>query len=89
MRKQGGAGLGMVMLIVVMAVVLVLVARSWREVGADAVAVTAPDLSTTVNDHGTGAGEELRNGGLPNLDVMRNETQAHSEELREALESTE
>jgi len=43
-----------------------------------------------VDDHGdSGAGAAVRSGNLPDLQEMREETRAHSEELQEALETIE
>ena len=83
----------MVALVVVTVVVLLLVARSWKSVAPEAIAVSGPaadDLGRGVPDHGqTGAGEALRQGRLPGLDDMRTETDAHSQQVEDALAAIE
>jgi len=74
----------------VLAVVLLLVARNWQSVAPTAIEVTSPELGAGVDDHGeTGAAAELRSGQLPNLGEMRDSTNAHAEELQQALEAIE
>ena len=78
------------MLVVVMAVVLLLVARSWKSVAPAATAVSGSGAPVQVDDHGeSGAGTAVRSGDLPDLQEMREETRAHSEELQEAMQAIE
>jgi hypothetical protein len=76
-----GSGFGMVMLLVVLAVVLFLVARSWNRVAPEALAVDA---------HGQPeAAEAIRSGDLPGLNEMRQQTDAHADEVEAILEQAE
>ena len=74
-------------------VVLLLVARSWKSLAPQAIEVSGPaagDLGRGVNDHGqTGAGEALHQGRLPGLNDMRSETDAHSQQVQDALAAIE
>ena len=85
-----GSGIGFVVLIVALAIVLLLVAKNWRSVAPHAMQVTDPDLAATVDDRGqTEAGEAVRSGELPDMNDMRRQTDAHAEQVQEALEATE
>jgi hypothetical protein len=89
MRKQG-SGFGFVILVVVLAVVLLLVARAWRSVAPTAAQIQGGDAPIAVEDHGEEeAGEAQRSGDLPDLNEMRDETDAHAQAVQEALEATE
>ena len=80
----------MVMLVVVLAVVLLLVARNWRSVAPTAMQISDPELGATVDDHGQAeAGAAVRSGQLPGLNDMRQQTDAHSQDVQEALEAIE
>ena len=77
-------------LIVALAIVLLLVAKNWRSVAPHAIQVTDPDLGATVDDHGqTEAGEAVRSGQLPDMNEMRQQTDAHAQQVQEALEAIE
>jgi hypothetical protein len=80
-RRGGGGSLGLVLLVVVMAVVLLLVARSWRAVAPQARAVTAP----RVTDPALTASP----GELPDLDETRKRTDAHAQQVQDALNEVE
>ena len=85
-----GSGIGFVVLIVALAIVLLLVAKNWRSVAPQAIQVTDPNLGATVDDRGqTEAGEEVRSGQLPDMNDMRRQTDAHAQQVQEALEATE
>jgi hypothetical protein len=52
--------------------------------------VTDPELAAGVDDRGqTEAGEAVRSGELPDLNDMRQQTDAHAQQVQEALEATE
>ena len=88
--SQGRSAVSLVVLIVVMAVVLLLVAKAWQRFGPDAIAVTDPASAGPTDDHGeTGAAEELRSGDLPRLQEAQERTDAHAEQVQQALEATE
>jgi hypothetical protein len=80
----------MVMLVVVLAVVLLLVARNWRAVAPTAMQISDPELGSSVDDRGQAeAGAAVRSGQLPDLNDMRLQTDAHSQDVQEALEAIE
>lgn len=76
----------MVLLVVVMAVVLMLVARVWRDAGPKVIDVAQP--AATVNPRGQsdalGALE-----GLPGLNDVRRDTDAHAQQVQDALAEIE
>jgi hypothetical protein len=85
-----GSGIGFVVLILALAIVLLLVAKNWRSVAPQAIQVTDPGLAATVDDRGqTEAGEAVRSGQLPDMNEMRQQTDAHAQQVQEALEATE
>ena len=86
MARRGGS-IGMIILIVTAAIVLFLVARNWQAVAPIATSLDAAGNGAPINDHGqTGAGAALRQGNLPGLQDMRDETNAHADELQEAMQ---
>ena len=88
--SEGRSGLSMLVLIAVMLVVLLLVAQAWQRFGPDAIAVTNPAAAGPSDDHGeTEAGQELRSGDLPGLQEAQERTDAHAEQIQQALEATE
>lgn len=88
MRKFGG-GIGLVMLVIVMVIVLLLVARSWRSVAPTALEVSGVTDPAGIDEHGeTGAAEATRSGQSTNLGEMKQQTDAHADELKNALEET-
>lgn len=89
MRKFGG-GFGLLMLVIVVAVVLLLAARNWRAVAPTASQIARPGNAREVDDRGQAeAGEAIRSGQLPNLDEMRQSTDAHADRVRSALDEIE
>lgn len=85
--NRKGSGFGLVMLVVVMAIVLLLVAKAWKKHGAAAIEVSTPAGTFEVDDHGqTEAAGEVRSGGLPNLQQMRQNTTEHADRVQDALE---
>ena len=89
MRK--GGGIGFVLLAIVMVVVLLLVARSWKSLGPTAIQVTnGGDSGVVVPDHGDSqAGAAVASGNLPGLNEMQEETDAHAQQVQEALAATD
>ena len=89
MRK--GGGIGFVLLAVVMVVVLLLVARSWKSLGPTAIQVThGGESGAIVPDHGESqAGAAVASGDLPGLNQMQQETDAHAQQVQEALAATD
>jgi len=81
MSRQRGGGFGLVVLVVVLAVVLLLVARSWRAVAPEARAVTAPRIT---DPQLTGSG-----GDLPDLQETGRRTDAHAQQVQDALAEAE
>jgi hypothetical protein len=88
MRK--GGGFGMLMLVVVLAIVLLLVARHWKAVAPTAVQVHEYPSAAPVDAHGEDeAGAALQSGTLPDLNDMRQATDAHAQQVQDALEEIE
>jgi hypothetical protein len=89
--KRGGA-LGLVVLLLALVVVMLLVARSWNSVAPEAMQVSRPDgpaVNVRYNDHGeTQAGEALRSGRLPDLREAQQSTDAHTQQVEDALDAT-
>jgi hypothetical protein len=78
-----GSGFGLVVLVVTLVVVLLLVARSWKSVAPTATQI--PD-QVILDDHGEPeAAGTIREGGLPDLNQMRRQTNLHSKQVQEAL----
>lgn len=89
MRGPRGS-FGFVVLLVVVAVVLLLAARAWSSVASSSGEALRPSATGVVESHGeSGAGEALRSGDLPDLGEMRANTDAHAEEVGEAMSETE
>jgi len=77
----------MLILIVTVAIVLLLVAKNWESIAPVATTLDAAGDRPRVDDHGqTGAGEALRQGNLPGLGEMRLQTDAHADDVQEALQ---
>jgi hypothetical protein len=80
-------GLGLILLLVVMAIVMLLTARAWKEVTPTAIEVTnpqpaAPDPASTQNRPEVIQGS----GQLPNLQEMRQNTSAHTQQVKDLQE---
>ena len=84
MRGKGG-GFGLVILVIVMAVVLLLAAKAWQSVAPEATDIVNP-VRPALPPDGASGGES--SSDLPGLQDAREETSAHAERLREALEQT-
>ena len=82
MSRRGG-GFGLVILVVVFAVVLLLAVRAWRSMATEATGIVAPVLDEEPAESGAAASSDL-----PRLQEMREETAAHADRVREALEQS-
>ena len=73
-------------------IVMMLVARSWESVAPEAIQVTnphGPDVNVQFSDHGESqAGDALRDGDLPGLREMQQQTDARTQEVADALAET-
>jgi len=81
----------MIILVVVLAVVLLLVARQWKAIAPTAMQINDQGVVTVVPEtHGEDvAGEALQQGGLPNLNGMRQATGNHSKAVQDAFAEIE
>ena len=87
-KLRGGIGFGFVMLLVTLAIVLFLVARSWESMAPTATQLDEPEA--LLEKHGQTQPQGVRNvGELPNLDEMRQATDAHAQEVQDALAEIE
>ena len=82
--KTGGGAMGYVMALVVLVIVLYLSAKAWGTAMPKAQGAVIPGIPVTVDDHGTGAGEALRQGGLPNMKQMGLSTDQHLQQMQDA-----
>lgn len=84
MRQRGGS-FGIVLLALVMGIVLLLVARNWQ--------AAAPRLSETMGARPGAAATTDTEGvaprALPNASDMKRATDAHSQEVQQALSEAE
>ena len=89
MRRQG-SGFGFVMLLVVVAVVLFLASRALRSTlpAATALAKPSPTGEQVAEPTAAGNGESIRPGRMPDLKDVKQETDAHAAEVRDAVEKT-
>jgi hypothetical protein len=89
--KRGGA-IGLIVLLVALVIVMLLVARSWKSVAPEVIEVTdidGPDVQVQFSDHGESeAGEALRRGNLPGIREMKQQTDARSQQVADALAET-
>jgi hypothetical protein len=89
--KRGGA-IGLIVLLVALVIVMMLVAESWRSVAPEAIQISdteGADVNVRFSDHGEShAVEELRRGDLPDLQEMRQRTDAHARQVEDALDGT-
>lgn len=90
MAKKAVGGFGIVILVIVMAVVLLLVAQSWKKVAPTAIEADRVAGGVALDAHGQDdAAAELRSGDLPKISDMAQETDAHTERVKEALAEAE
>ncbi len=89
MRRQG-SGFGFVMLLVVVAVVLFLASRALKSTlpAATVLAHPSPSGEQVTEPAVAGGGESIRPGRLPDLKVVKQGTDAHAAEVRDAVEKT-
>jgi len=89
--KRGGA-IGLIVLLVALVIVMLLVAESWRSVAPEVIQISdthGPDVKVQFSGHGESqAVEELRRGDLPDLEQMRQRTDAHAQQVEDALDET-
>jgi hypothetical protein len=89
--KRGGA-IGLIVLLVALVIVMMLVARSWQSVAPQVIEISdteGPDVKVQFSDHGEAqAGEELRDGDLPGLREMQQQTDARTQQVADALAET-
>ena len=86
MSSKGG-GFGYVLALAVLLILLFLSVRAWRSAAPAAAQALKPGTPATVPDHGqTGAGKEVRSGGLPNVKKMGENTDAHVQEINEVTQ---
>lgn len=89
--KRGGA-IGLIVLLVALVIVMLLVAQSWKSVAPEVIQITdtdGPDVNVQFSDHGQSqAGEALRRGDLPDLEEMQQRTDAHAQQVEDALAET-
>ncbi|HEV8120464.1 MAG TPA: hypothetical protein VGQ67_05685 [Candidatus Polarisedimenticolia bacterium] len=84
MKRTGGGGMGYIMALVVLVIVLYLSAKAWGTAMPKAQGALIPGIPVKVDDHGTGAGEALRQGGLPNMQQMGLNTDQHIQQIQDA-----
>lgn len=84
-----GAGLGFVAVLIVAAIVLILAARAWTSVAPTAQQVMRGGRGAKVSDHGQKeTAEAIRKGELPDLEDMKQGTDAHAKAVKEAQQAT-
>ena len=82
-----GSGLGFVIVIITLAIVAILVGKAWKTHAPAAIDVTDPGVAGH-SDHGQpDAARELSN--LPDLTEMQQETNAHAQQVQDALAEIE
>ena len=90
MSQRHGGGFGVVMLLVVGAIVLLLAAKAYNRVAPSAIEGTSPSGPMSVSAHGeTEAAGQVKSGGLPGLNDARQLTDAHAQQVQQALEEIE
>ena len=89
MRRQG-SGFGLVMLVVVLAVVLLLATRALKSTLPAAQALAKPsDAASDPAATGTSSsGESIRPSRLPDLKDLKQRTDAHAAQVKDAVETT-
>jgi hypothetical protein len=89
--KRGGA-IGLIVLLVALVIVMMLAARSWRSMATHAIQITdteGPDVNVQFSDHGEAqAGDAVRDGDLPGLREMQQQTDARTQQVADALAET-
>ncbi|MFQ5671321.1 MAG: hypothetical protein ACE5HD_12530 [Acidobacteriota bacterium] len=86
MSRKVSSG-SMVLLLVVLVVVLLLAARAWKAMTPAALDVSALQATSPAGRTSAGAGEESKpSGRLPGLREMRDSTEAHTDQVRKAMD---
>ena len=89
--KRGGA-IGLIVLLVALVIVMMLVARSWESVAPEVIQITdtkGPDVNVRFSDHGESqARDALGREDLPGLGEMQQRTDAHAQQVEDALAET-
>ncbi len=88
--RRPGSGFGFVVLVVVLAVVLFLASRAFKSTLPAAQALKKPrtaasDAATTDTSQ---SGESIRPSRLPDLRDVKQRTDSHASQVRDALEQT-
>ena len=84
-NKSGG--FGYILALAVLVILLFLSVRAWKNAAPAAAQALKPGAPATLPDHGqTGAGKEVRSGGLPNMKKMGENTDAHVQEINEVTQ---
>ncbi len=83
-----GSGLGFLTVIAALAIVAFLVAKSWNESGAAAIAVTKGESAQGIDDHGQPEAVGALDG-LPGLKAVQSLSDEHAEQVQEALAASE
>ncbi len=79
----------MILALVVLVVVLMLTAKAWKKVAPTAIDIHDAQAGS-IDDHGQAeVAVELRSGKLPRLRETQERTDAHSDELQQALDASE
>ena len=80
------------MLLVALVIVMMLVAQSWKSVAPEVIQITdtkGPDVNVQFSDHGESqASDALRRGDLPDIKEMQQTTDAHAQQVADALAET-
>ncbi len=89
MRRQG-SGFGLVMLVVVLAVVLYLAMRAFKSTlpAAQALAKPSTPASDAASTDAPASGESVRPSRLPDLRDVKQRTDAHAAQVKDAVEQT-
>lgn len=85
--SEGRSSFGLIALILVMAVVLILTAKAWQKFGPAAIDVSNPEV---ISDGGQPeAAATIRSSDTPNLKQTQESTDAHAEQVQEAMDAIE
>ena len=89
--RRGGA-LGLILLLVALVIVMMLVARSWQSVAPEVIQISnteGSDVNVQFSDHGEAqAADALRDGDLPGLRELQQQTDARTQQVADALAET-
>jgi len=83
----------LIVLLVALVIVMMLVAQSWKSLAPEVIQITdteGPDVNVQFSDHGESqASDALRGGDLPDLKEMQQRTDAHAQQVADALAETD